>query len=73
MREWLRTIGVVDELGGDTIDAGLFSIETKSRLRVTDVFNSGPECVETVGAWQRAPISSALLRGPRTAAREQGR
>jgi hypothetical protein len=42
----------VDELCVQTIDDGLYVTVDEQRFVVTDTFESGPELVETVSAWQ---------------------
>jgi hypothetical protein len=67
MREWLRTISLVDERVEQTIEAGLYSIETDSRFIVTDAWDSGAECVETVASWQGTRIAPPLAQRVRSA------
>jgi hypothetical protein len=67
MREWLRTIALVDERVEQTIEAGLYSVETERRFMVTDVWDSAAECVETVGSWQGTRIAPALAERVRVA------
>ena len=52
MREWLDTIQAVDELVAETIAAGLYQLLHESRFVVTDSFDTGRECLETVAGWQ---------------------
>ncbi len=52
MRDWLGTIHAVDELVEETIAAGLYELEHESRFVVTDTFDNGSECLETVSAWR---------------------
>jgi hypothetical protein len=66
MRDWSRTIALVDERVAQTIDAGLYSVETETRFMVTDAWDSGAECVETVARWQGARIPPALARRARS-------
>lgn len=60
MREWLRTVSLVDELLGRTVDAGLYSIETERRFMVRDIWDSESDCAETVAKWQGTRIPLAL-------------
>jgi hypothetical protein len=60
MSEWLQTIEAVDALVAGTVDAGLFSIERERRLIVTDNWDSGPECAETIAGWQGTRLPDAL-------------
>jgi hypothetical protein len=56
MREWLETIRAVDALFAETVDAGLFELQHESRLVVTDTYDNGPECLETVAGWRGTRI-----------------
>lgn len=60
MREWWRTVEAVDALLDQTIDAGLYSIQREQRLVVTDRWDSGPECAETVAGWQGTRVETRL-------------
>jgi hypothetical protein len=62
MREWLRTIQAVDALVARSVDAGLFSIEGERRFVVTDSWDSGPECAETIAGWQGTRLPDALAK-----------
>jgi hypothetical protein len=62
MREWLRTIQAVDALVACSVDAGLFSIEGERRFVVTDSWDSGPECAETIAGWQGTRLPDALAK-----------
>jgi hypothetical protein len=62
MREWLDTIKAVDALVAVAVEAGLYSIEREQRLIVTDSWDSGSECVETVTGWQGTRVSGDLAR-----------
>src|SRR5881396_577520 len=48
MHEWLDTIHAVDERFAETIAAGLYGLEHESWFVVTDSYDSGPECRDTV-------------------------
>ena len=52
MRDWLDTIHTVDERVTDAIEDGLYELRHESRFTVTDSFDSGPECLETVSGWR---------------------
>jgi hypothetical protein len=67
MREWLRTIALVDERVEQTIEEGLYAVEAERRFMVTDVWDGGAECVETVGSWQGTRITPALADRVRVA------
>jgi hypothetical protein len=62
MGEWQRTIDAVDALLARSVDAGVFSIEDERRFVVTDSWDSGPECAETVAGWQGTRLPDALAR-----------
>jgi hypothetical protein len=67
MRDWLATIRAVDELVAETVTAGLFDLKCEERFVVTDTFDDGPECMETVSGWQGTQVSAALARRARSA------
>jgi hypothetical protein len=52
MRDWLDTIHAVDRLVAETIVDGLYELRHESRFVVTDSFDDGPDCFETVGQWR---------------------
>ena len=60
MREWHDTIQAVDELVAETIADGLYELEHESRFVVTDTFDTGTECVETVSDWRGTRVPRAL-------------
>lgn len=62
MREWLRTVEAVDALVARAVQAGVYSLEDEQRFIVTDSWDIGPECAETVAGWQGTRLSSALAR-----------
>jgi hypothetical protein len=61
MRGWSHTIQAIDKLMAETIADGLYERQHESRFVVTDSFDSGPECLETVAGWRgtRVPASVA--------------
>jgi hypothetical protein len=67
MREWLRTIEAVDALVGQTVEARLYSIEQEQRFTVTDSWESGPECAETIAGWQGTRLPDGLKKRIATA------
>jgi hypothetical protein len=75
MRDWLETIHAVDELVAETIADGLYELQHESRFVVTDSFDNGPECLETVAGWQgtRVPdnVSTRLANTTTRATVEQ--
>ena len=62
MREWLRTVKDVDALLSQTAEAGLFSFEGEQRFSVTDHWDSGSECAETIAGWQGTRLPAALAK-----------
>lgn len=60
MREWLETIRAVDRRVAEPIQAGLYSLEHEESFGVTDTWESGPECVETIANWQGTRIAAEL-------------
>jgi hypothetical protein len=62
MRAWQRTVDAVDRLVADTIDVGLFSVESERRFTVADTADDGPGLVDTVKDWQGTTVSDALVR-----------
>jgi hypothetical protein len=52
MRDWHDTIQAVDELVATTIADGLYELQHESRFVVTDSFDNGPACLETVSRWR---------------------
>lgn len=61
LRDWFNTIQTIDKLTARTIADGLYELPHESRFVVTDSFDNGPECVETVAGWRgtRVPASVA--------------
>jgi hypothetical protein len=68
MREWTRTIRAVDEQVARALADGLFELEDERRFVVTDGFDDGPECVETVTGWGGTRLSAGLAAKIRKAA-----
>jgi hypothetical protein len=62
MREWLQTIERVDALVAHSVDAGLFSIECEQSFIVTDSWDTGAECAETIAGWQGTRLPDALAK-----------
>jgi hypothetical protein len=62
MRDWARTVEEVDALVAQTVEAGLFSLEREDRFTVTDSWDSGQECAETIAGWQGTQLPDALAR-----------
>jgi hypothetical protein len=62
MRAWRRTVDAVDRLVAETIDVGLFSVESERRFTVADTADDGHGLVDTVRDWQGTTVSDALAR-----------
>jgi hypothetical protein len=60
MRDWLDTIHAVDELLSETTTAGLYELEHEQHFTVTDSFDDGPECLETVSRWRGTEVPPSL-------------
>jgi hypothetical protein len=67
MRDWLETIIAVDELIAETLAAGLYELKHKQQFTVSDTFDDGPECVETVSGWRGTHVPAALAARIRAA------
>jgi hypothetical protein len=65
MRDWLDTIHAVDERFAETIAAGLYELEHESWCVVTDTYENGPECLETVSGWRGTRVPSAIFAATR--------
>jgi hypothetical protein len=63
MREWLGTIQAVDKLVAETIADGLYELQHESRFVVTDSYDNGPECLETVAGWQGTRVPNNVSTG----------
>ena len=60
MREWVRTIGAIDAIVAETVRGGLFELQHEQRFVVTDSYDDGPECAETVSGWAGTRLSRTL-------------
>jgi hypothetical protein len=60
MRDWLDTIDAVDELVAETIAVGLYELRHEQHFTVTEIFDNGPECAETVSGWRGTSVPDAL-------------
>jgi hypothetical protein len=67
MRDWARTIDVVDGRILAVIDDGLFAPVAERSCVVVDEFDSGAEFVEVVGNWAGTLIPPALTERARNA------
>lgn len=61
MREWLDTIRAVDHLIAEVVDAGFYEMQQEARFVVTDAFDNGRECLETVSSWRGTRVPSSLV------------
>ena len=41
---------------------GLYGLQHESRFVVTDTFDSGPECLETVGGWRGTRVPPGVAQ-----------
>jgi hypothetical protein len=65
MREWTQKIRAIDDRFVRVLADGLFELEEERRFIVTDTFDNGPECAETVSDWggtHLAPSLAARIR-----------
>ena len=60
MREWLRTIAAVDALVAQTVQAGIYSLESDERVIVSDRWDSVGECVDAIAGWQGTRVPDGL-------------
>jgi hypothetical protein len=60
MRDWLDTIHAVEERLSETIAAGLYELEHEQHFTVTDSFDDGRECLETVSSWRGTEVPPSL-------------
>jgi hypothetical protein len=60
MRDWLDTIHAVDERFGETIAAGLYELQHEQHFTVTDTFDGGRDCLETVSRWRDTRVPPPL-------------
>jgi hypothetical protein len=70
MRAWRDTIHAVDERFAETVAAGFYAVRHEQRFIVTDSFDDGPECLETVSSWRDTRVPPPLasrLEATRTA------
>jgi hypothetical protein len=62
MRDWIATIHAVDELVAQTIAGGLYELQHESRFVVTDTYDNGPECLDTVRGWRGTSVPPGVSR-----------
>jgi hypothetical protein len=60
MRAWAETIRAVDARFAETLAAGLYDMRHETRFIVTDTFDDGPECLETVSTWRDTRVPQSL-------------
>ena len=64
MREWLATIRAVDDRSASAIAAGLYEMRQEMWFTVTDAYDDGPECLETVSNWRDTRVPPSLVSQP---------
>jgi hypothetical protein len=62
MREWRAVVDAVEEQVQRVLADGLFALDAERSLVVSETFDNGPECVETVAGWRGTTISARLAR-----------
>ena len=67
MHDWLETIDALEERIADTIAAGLYEPLHEQHFTVTDTFDSGAECFDTVICWRGTRVPAALTARIRAA------
>jgi len=67
LEDWAETIRAVDACTAETIETGLFEIQHEERFVVSDTFDSGPECLETVCEWRGTRVPPTLANSLTTA------
>jgi len=78
MHDWLDTIHAIDERFAETIAAGLYELQHESRFVVTDSYDNGPECLDSVSGWRGTRVPPELAQplaaatSPVTVAQEVG-
>jgi hypothetical protein len=63
LRDWSNTFPTIDKITARTIADGLYELQHESRFVVTDSFDNGPECVETVAGWQGTRVPASVAGG----------
>ncbi len=63
MGDWSDTIQAIAKLVAETIADGLYELQHESRFVVTDSFDSGPECLETVAGWRGTRVPASVATG----------
>jgi len=62
MREWRAVVDDVEEQVQRALADGLFALDAERSVVVSETFDNGPECVETVAGWRGTTISARLAR-----------
>jgi hypothetical protein len=62
MREWRAVVDAVEEQVQRVLADGLFTIDAERSLVVSETFDNGPECVQTVAGWRGTKISTRMAR-----------
>ena len=60
MREWRALIDEIDQITATVIGDGTFAIEHERDFVVPDIYDTGTEFLETVGAWKGTRIPDLL-------------
>ena len=68
MCEWLDTIHAIDDLTAETIRAGLYELRHEQRLVVTDTYDNGTDCMDSVSGWRGTRVPPDLATRLVTAA-----
>jgi hypothetical protein len=67
LREWLETIRAIDSLVAQTTEADMFAVEREEMFVVTDTWDNGPECAETIAGWRGINLPDELAKQIRAA------
>ena len=62
MHDWLDTIHAVDERFAETIAGGLYELQHESRFVVTDGYENGRECLDSVTGWRGTRVPPELAQ-----------
>jgi hypothetical protein len=61
MTDWVRTVAAVDARVAEASEEGLFELSHETFVVVTDSFQNGAECLETVAKWRGTRIPTRLV------------
>lgn len=67
MREWLQTVRAIDELVAETIASGLYEPAHERRFAVTDTFDDGTKCLDSLSSFRGTRVPVDLERRVRAA------